>query len=333
MVYSAHFKVSRNHKLMRNRDCEDAQTTLMLVSKPLQYLIPGTRRSLAAQEKLHAAFRRYYSDPEKRNHPSVSALARSRMNVNLSHGVPLNEIGNSGLSLLFVATTNAIPTLYWAILYLFSNPAQVSELRAHLENSGIVSSTGEADGKRKLRIDHTKFNEKCPDLIAAYNETMRITNVQGGTRVVLEDTVLSSGSEDENAHRQGFLFMKGSLIMTPARIVHLSRDIWGDDAEIFRPSRWQQLTKKQKRAFIPFGGGKHLCPGRDFAFAEIVGTLAVLLLGFDVMGEDGDVVKLPSGWETKFGVGGPDHEGKALKIKIRRRPGWDDVIWEFGNGE
>lgn len=305
----------------------------MLLPKPLQYLIPGTRRSLAAQEKLHAAFRQYYSDPEKRNHPSVSALARSRMNVNLSHGVPLTEIGNSGLSLLFVATTNAIPTLYWAILYLFSNPAQVSELRAHLENSGIVSSTGEADGKRKLRIDHTKFSEKCPDLIAAYNETMRITNVQGGTRVVLEDTILSSGSEDEKAHQQGFLFKKGSLIMTPARIVHLSRDIWGDDAEIFRPSRWQQLTKKQKRAFIPFGGGKHLCPGRDFAFAEIVGTLVVLLLGFDVMGEDGDVVKLPNGWETKFGVGGPDHEGKALKIKIRRRPGWDDVIWEFGNGK
>ena len=49
------------------------------------------------------------------------------------------------------------------------------------------------------------------------------------------------------------------------------------------------LQKSKRSAFYPIGGGRHLCPSRNFAFAEISGFLAALIIGFDICplkGED-----------------------------------------------
>jgi cytochrome P450 len=48
-----------------------------------------------------------------------------------------------------------------------------------------------------------------------------------------------------------------------------------------------------KKAYFPFSGGKHLCPGMHFAFAEILGTTAALVLGFDILGIDGKLLEVP----------------------------------------
>jgi cytochrome P450 len=29
--------------------------------------------------------------------------------------------------------------------------------------------------------------------------------------------------------------------------------VWGDDATVFRPSRWRQLTPEQRATYLPFG--------------------------------------------------------------------------------
>jgi cytochrome P450 len=48
-----------------------------------------------------------------------------------------------------------------------------------------------------------------------------------------------------------------------------------------------------KKAYFPFSGGKHLCPGMHFAFAEILGTTAALVLGIDILGIDGKLLEVP----------------------------------------
>jgi hypothetical protein len=35
----------------------------------------------------------------------------------------------------------------------------------------------------------------------------------------------------------------------------------------------KEVDREQKRAYSPFGGGRHLFPERNFAFAEILGTV------------------------------------------------------------
>lgn len=69
----------------------------------------------------------------------------------------------------------------------------------------------------------------------------------------------------------------GTVVSVPAYTIHHSKEIWGEDADLFNPDRWrpENLTPKQKASFIPFSHGPRACVGRNVAEMEmtcIVGT-------------------------------------------------------------
>lgn len=97
-----------------------------------------------------------------------------------------------------------------------------------------------------------------------------------------------------------------------------------------------ETTKKlRKKAFIPFGGGKHLLPGSHFAFAKILGAIGILLLGSEVKGCNGKAVEVPKGRLQRFAdrVVKPDKEGLNVMVRIKRREGWEKTKWEFISGK
>jgi len=134
----------------------------------------------------------------------------------------------------------------------------------------------------------------------------------------------------------------------PAGVSHASTAIWGADAHAFDARRFLSTTrdsldkeskKLQIQGLFPFGGGKHLCPGRYFALVEILGMVSVLMAGFelvkDVPGEGDDVrISVPEAGMQRFGEGvrKPKHD---IRVKVRRRGDLEDVRWGFrvGNGE
>ncbi|CAG8286927.1 unnamed protein product [Penicillium olsonii] len=59
---------------------------------------------------------------------------------------------------------------------------------------------------------------------------------------------------------------------------HLRRDIWGDDAKEFNPSRWLNLTHIQKEAFMPFGCVPFECPAKPTFGPRMIGLLAGAIL-------------------------------------------------------
>ncbi|KAJ4372333.1 hypothetical protein N0V83_004107 [Neocucurbitaria cava] len=74
----------------------------------------------------------------------------------------------------------------------------------------------------------------------------------------------------------GHHFPQGTVLSVPAYTIHHSTDIWGPDADTFRPERWEKVSEKQKAAFIPFSYGPRACVGRNVAEMElalIVGTV------------------------------------------------------------
>ncbi len=50
-------------------------------------------------------------------------------------------------------------------------------------------------------------------------------------------------------------------------VMHRDPEIWGPDAEEFRPERWKSLSVNDNR-FRPFGGGARICPGQTLALME-----------------------------------------------------------------
>jgi cytochrome P450 len=80
---------------------------------------------------------------------------------------------------------------------------------------------------------------------------------------------------------------------------------------------------------IPFGGERHLCPGRNFALAEMLGLVGALALGFEVMG-----ARPPDATDAYLGTAmrRPKWGDQDPSVRVTRREGWADVTWSFKCG-
>ena len=59
---------------------------------------------------------------------------------------------------------------------------------------------------------------------------------------------------------------KGDQLAVHFYCLHQDKTIWGEDAEEFRPERWENL--KPVWDFIPFGGGPRNCPAQQLVTTE-----------------------------------------------------------------
>lgn len=240
---------------------------------------------------------------------------------------PVNEVGQLEVILPNVATLNAVPTFYWMLLFIFERPELVNRLRKEVEAAAVIS---DSEGKRTATFNIASFDAKLPLLISCYRETMRLSNHSVSMRRIMQDMTITG------ADGQSYLLKKGVDLQLPAGVTHHDRSAWGQDFDEFDAERFLQKAgdaeteRRRKAAYFPFGGGRHLCPGRNFAFAEILGFKAVLVLGFDVepLGMRFGEMKMLGG-QLASGTVRPEKHGKGLGGKITRRSGWENVDWRF----
>jgi len=239
-------------------------------------------------------------------------------------GLSNEDIGKLEITVLHAATSNTVPTVFWFLCYVFSDPTLVENITAETKAIVVVSTT---DGITTNTLDVSKLPTSCPWLVAAWNEALRLTNSQVSTRLVTADTTLSDG-------KKTYLLKQGSILQMPAGPIHRSPAIWGPDAALFEPARFLHKTpsyaprgasapirkdeteqeRLQRLAFLPFGGGKHLCPGRMFAFAEILALAAALCRGWEAEALGGGRVEAPRG-------GGRSSRSRCRRQR-RRGGGW-----------
>ncbi|KAJ9139347.1 Benzoate 4-monooxygenase [Pleurostoma richardsiae] len=81
---------------------------------------------------------------------------------------------------------------------------------------------------------------------------------------------------------RGHVFPAGTVLSVPTYTIHHSKEVWGPDAEEFRPERWERLTPRQKNAFIPFSYGPRACVGRNVAEMEMKLIVATWARRYDV---------------------------------------------------
>lgn len=81
---------------------------------------------------------------------------------------------------------------------------------------------------------------------------------------------------------EGFRLPAGQFFFLPQWVVHRSPEVWGADALVFRPERFdpQRPQEVPPFAYFPFGGGPRICIGMPFAQMEARLLLAMIAQRF-----------------------------------------------------
>lgn len=174
--------------------------------------------------------------------------------------------------------------------------------------------------KPKLTVDPAHLRERCPLLASTSNEVLRYVGSSTSTMVVQEDVWI----DDDR-----YLLTKGAWVQISAMAVHSDPDTWGPDAGSFNPERFLKGLKVHPSANRTFGGGSTLCPGRHLATDEILVLTAMLLHTFDVEFAPGS--RLPR--RDEFNMLPIMRPSKEAALRLRRRPGMEDVSWGFDKGQ
>ncbi|KAI1813779.1 cytochrome P450 [Poronia punctata] len=82
----------------------------------------------------------------------------------------------------------------------------------------------------------------------------------------------------------GVRYPAGTRLAVNGWVLHRNTDVFGPDADFFRPERWledEENARVMERYMFQFGGGAHVCIGRNLALLEINKVCPRLLRDFD----------------------------------------------------
>ncbi|KAF7941177.1 hypothetical protein EAE99_000814 [Botrytis elliptica] len=115
---------------------------------------------------------------------------------------------------------------------------------------------------------------------AVINETLRLQSPVGGSwKTCLVPCILPHGGGPSG--KEPILVEPGDEMRMSFTPLHTDPNIWGETALDFLPERWAGL--KQSWNYIPFMGGRRICPAQQNALTDVAFVLATLARNFKVI--------------------------------------------------
>lgn len=99
-------------------------------------------------------------------------------------------------------------------------------------------------------------------------------SVPVNTRTTIRTTVLPTGGGPDR--KSPVLIPKGSAVAFSVYSMHRRPDLYGMDAELFRPERWDEEMPMNdnptnaKWGYLPFHGGPRMCLGRMCSLSTLL---------------------------------------------------------------
>ncbi|KAF2671649.1 cytochrome P450 52A12 [Microthyrium microscopicum] len=178
------------------------------------------------------------------------------------------ELRSQLLNVLLAGRDTTASLLGWLFL-LLADP-QYTTIRLKLRKT-ILQDFGTFENPRNLTFAELK---SCTYLQWCLNEALRLFPVVPiNARRAIVDTSLPRGGGPQGD--KPIFIPKGTEVVYMVYVMHRRRDIWGEDANVFRPERW--AGKRSGWEYLPFNGGPRICIGQQFALTE-AGYVTVRLM-------------------------------------------------------
>ncbi|KAH6603956.1 cytochrome p450 52a12 [Trichoderma cornu-damae] len=198
------------------------------------------------------------------------ASKKSLENVNEEKYVFLNalaketrdpeELRSQLLNILLAGRDTTASTLGW-FFYTMADPRYASVFRRL--RATILEEFGTYSNPKEITFEKMK---SCQYLQWSLNECLRLyPAVPMNVRTAQVDTTLPTGGGVDG--QSPIYIRKGQDVSYAVYIMHRRKDIWGPDAEIFKPERWE--TRRPGWDYLPFNGGPRICIGQQFALTEV----------------------------------------------------------------
>ncbi|KAK3339913.1 cytochrome P450 [Lasiosphaeria hispida] len=185
--------------------------------------------------------------------------------------------------------------------YTTDNPWDEDELMGHILNmlSAGHETTASAlqwathalvkfpDAQHCLRAEVFEMLKKSPT--PGYSDIESLQYLDKFCREVLRNwcpSIISYRYTADDVVVGGVLVPKGTTITLMPAVIHHNPGIWGDDADEFKPERWEQNTR-DPHAFATFFQGPRQCIGRGFSLLEFKIILVEMVRKFSF--EDAEV--------------------------------------------
>jgi cytochrome P450 len=182
------------------------------------------------------------------------------------------ELRDQLLNILLAGRDTTASLLSSLFLVLSRNPHIFSELRRQ-----VLDDFGPYESPREITFARLK---SCTYLQWVLNETLRLYAVVPiNRRAAAADTTLPIGGGPDG--KSPIFVPKGKEIFYAVHAMHKWKDLWGADAEEFRPERW--VNRKHSWEYLPFNGGPRICIGQQFALTEAGHVVVRLLQRFDAV--------------------------------------------------
>jgi cytochrome P450 len=117
-------------------------------------------------------------------------------------------------------------------------------------------------------------------------------------RTATKTTILPTGGGPDG--NSPILVRRGEVVIFSQYVNSRKKNIYGADADDFRPERWETGELDNIGwAYFPFNGGPRACLGQDFALMEVSYTIVRLLKACPVLTLPADEKREPIGSERQ----------------------------------
>lgn len=192
------------------------------------------------------------------------------------------ELRDQLLNVLLAGRDTTASLLSWLFFTLARHPDVFAQLRR-----AVIDDFGPyVDRPDTITFESLKSSSYLQHTL---KEALRLyTVVPINQRRAAVNTSLPTGGGPDG--RSPVFVPKGTEVVYSTHVMHKRKDLWGADAEEFRPERWE--GRKSGWEYLPFNGGPRICIGQQFALTEAGYVVVRLLQRFDAL-EAEDVGEAP----------------------------------------